>query len=138
MALPASLMDNLLLCPGNKGKQDYMKIDTVIRLRSTQPLMHFLLRTSFCLLLLVVFAACDNAPAAPTKKPSQAPSTSASGPSYQCTTHTSNPVTLTMYYGSEKQEWIDNVVPDFNSRHITACDGPITVKAIAIGSGESM
>jgi Ca-activated chloride channel family protein len=43
-----------------------------------------------------------------------------------------------MYYGSEKQKWINDVVADFNSRSITACDGPITVKATPIGSGDSM
>ena len=43
-----------------------------------------------------------------------------------------------MYYGSEKEAWMKNVVADFNSRNITACDGPITVKAIPIGSGDSM
>ena len=49
-----------------------------------------------------------------------------------------NPVTLTMYYGSEKQAWISDVVADFNSHNYAACDGPITVKATPIGSGQSM
>jgi Ca-activated chloride channel homolog len=114
-----------------------MKKGTSTRSSSKHPFIRFLLRSTFCLLLLAVLAACDMS-TTPAKKPSQTPSASASTQSYQCTTHTSNPVTLTMYYGSEKQEWISNVVPDFNSRHITACDGPITVKAVAIGSGESM
>jgi Ca-activated chloride channel family protein len=43
-----------------------------------------------------------------------------------------------MDYGSEKQAWIEEVVADFNARHIVACDGPITVKATPLGSGESM
>jgi Ca-activated chloride channel family protein len=43
-----------------------------------------------------------------------------------------------MYYGSEKQLWINDVVADFNSRKMIACDGPITVKATPIGSGDSM
>jgi len=43
-----------------------------------------------------------------------------------------------MYYGSEKEAWIKNVVTDFNSQNITACDGPISVKATPIGSGQSM
>lgn len=55
-----------------------------------------------------------------------------------CTAHTSNPVTLSMYYGSEKELWIKDVVADFNSHQLTACDGPITVKATPIGSGDSM
>jgi Ca-activated chloride channel homolog len=55
-----------------------------------------------------------------------------------CTAHTSNPITLTMAYGSEKEAWINDVVADFNSRQLTACDGPITVKATPIGSGDSM
>jgi serine/threonine protein kinase len=56
----------------------------------------------------------------------------------QCTKHSSNPVTLNMYYGSEKEAWISAIVPGFNSRKMTACDGPITVKATPIGSGQSM
>ena len=43
-----------------------------------------------------------------------------------------------MYYGSEKQLWIDDVVADFNNRKMTACDGVITVNATPIGSGDSM
>jgi len=43
-----------------------------------------------------------------------------------------------MYYGSEKQAWINDVVSSFNSQNITACDGPITIKATPIGSGQSM
>jgi len=43
-----------------------------------------------------------------------------------------------MYCSSEKQAWIDDVVPDFNKQHISACDGPITVKATPVGSGTSM
>jgi len=56
----------------------------------------------------------------------------------QCSEHSSNPVQLTMYYGSEKQAWMQDVVANFNSLHMTACDGPITVKATPIGSGLSM
>lgn len=33
---------------------------------------------------------------------------------------------------------MEDVVADFNSRHITACDGPITVSATPAGSGDSM
>lgn len=43
-----------------------------------------------------------------------------------------------MYYGSEKEAWINDVVADFNNRKMTACDGSITVKATPIGSGQSM
>lgn len=60
------------------------------------------------------------------------------GPPIQCSAHSSQPVTLTMYYGSEKQAWMEDVVAQFNSQNIVACDGPITVKATPIGSGESM
>jgi Ca-activated chloride channel family protein len=54
-----------------------------------------------------------------------------------CAGHTSNPITLEMYYGSEKQAWLDDVVKTFNSRHYVACDGPITIHANPIGSGDS-
>jgi len=60
------------------------------------------------------------------------------GQPISCTSHSSNPVTLIMYCSSEKQAWIDDVVPDFNKQHISACDGPITVKATPVGSGTSM
>ena len=43
-----------------------------------------------------------------------------------------------MAYGSEKEAWISDVVANFNSRRLTACDGPITIKATPIGSGDSM
>src|SRR6266705_4406840 len=97
----------------------------------------------WCTLLLVVLSACagfggnqnpgnpqGNQPAQPVQTPP--------GPAIQCTSHSSNPVTLTMYYSSEKQLWINDVVADFNSHNYAACDGPITVKATPIGSGQSM
>ena len=84
-------------------------------------------------LLLTFLIGCSNETNNITK-PTQTP---ASQP-FVCSTHSANPVTLSMYYGSEKQAWIQDVVADFNSRHISACDGPITVQATPIGSGASM
>src|SRR5579864_9564398 len=55
-----------------------------------------------------------------------------------CTTRSSSPVKLTMYYDTEKQDWIKDVVVDFNSRKMVACDGPITVNAIGLNPGETM
>ena len=93
---------------------------------------------SWCVLLLFVLTACNDQ-SAPTKQSSKATGTqTVSGAAIPCTQHSSNPVTITMDYGSEKQAWIDDVVADFNSRNITACDGPITVKATPLGSGTSM
>jgi Ca-activated chloride channel family protein len=43
-----------------------------------------------------------------------------------------------MYYGSEKQAWMTDVVSAFNHARLSACDGPITVNATPYGSGESM
>src|SRR5437667_6648433 len=86
---------------------------------------------SWCLLLLTMLAAC----AFPTSQPTQqAPS----GASIPCSAHSSDPVTLNVLYSSEKQAWIEDAVKDFNNRNIAACDGPITVKATATGSGQSM
>lgn len=93
----------------------------------------FLLISS-CLLLLTVLAAC-NFSVSQTSQPTQ---TAPSGVSIPCTSRSSNPVTLNMLYSSEKQAWIEDTVKDFNSRNIVACDGPITVKAAATGSGQSM
>src|SRR5215471_1636599 len=95
------------------------------------------------LLLLLVLSACsgpgqNNNPGSNQQTESSRPVQTPPGPSIQCTSHSTNPVTLTMYYGSEKKQWIDNVVADFNSSNFAACDGPITVKAIPIGSGQSM
>lgn len=86
----------------------------------------------FIVILVILFSSCDSSNTTPT------PTTSSQNPQIHCSSQSSNPIMLTMYYGSEKQLWIDTVVADFNSRSITACDGPITVKAIPIGSGTSM
>src|SRR5258708_14099430 len=87
---------------------------------------------SLFVLLLTVLSACNFPCTSKASPPPPPPST------IQCTGHSSNPVTLNMYYGSEKEAWINVVVPGFNSRKMTACDGPITVKATPIGSGQSM
>ncbi|GCE19951.1 substrate-binding and vWA domain-containing protein [Dictyobacter kobayashii] len=86
-----------------------------------------------CLLMLTACSGQDttNKPASPTK-------TTSSTASFQCTSKSSTPVTLNMAYSSEKQTWMDAVVADFNRQNITACDGPITVKATPMGSGQSM
>jgi Ca-activated chloride channel family protein len=78
-----------------------------------------------------MLAAC----AFPTSKPTQqAPS----GASIPCSARSSDPVMLNVLYSSEKQAWIEDAVKDFNNQNIAACDGPITVKATATGSGQSM
>ncbi len=93
----------------------------------------------FCIafLLSLLMTACTfpgtSSPATPSTK-----ATATSVANIPCTTHTSNPVQLLMSYGSEKQQWMEDVVKDFNSRNITACDGPIMVKATPVGSGDSM
>ena len=103
--------------------------------------LHQARRSSFAyypiyLLLLLVLAACSTTttPNTSNQRPAQTPANQ----SFQCSAHSSNPVTLTMSYGSEKEAWINDVVATFNSQNITACDGPITVKAVPLGSGQSM
>ncbi len=81
-----------------------------------------------------MLAACG-LPGMPANKPTQTAPDMASIP---CSTHSSNPVTLNVLYSSEKQAWMEDVIKDFNNRNITACDGPITVKATPTGSGQSM
>ncbi len=101
----------------------------------------WLLRSiSWCLLLLFVLTACnDQSPTTKQNGSGKAQGTQAApGAAIACIKRSSNPVTITMDYGSEKQAWIEDVVADFNSRNITACDGPITVKATPLGSGTSM
>jgi len=92
-----------------------------------------LFRALSLVVVLLALAACESGQQ--SQKPTQTPP---GGGIIPCTSHSSNPVTLTMYYGSEKQAWIDDVVKDFNSRNFAACDGPITVKATPLGSGQSM
>lgn len=79
----------------------------------------------YLVLSLVLLASCDSG-SGNTTFPSQ------------CATRPPSPITLTMYYSSEKQAWIEDVVNDFKSRRTTPCDGSITIKAIPIGSGQSM
>lgn len=103
-------------------------------LRSLNPTLRLSLR-ALCLGLLLALAACDNPFAANAHSTTPATTTS----SYTCTAHSSNPVTLTLSYTTEKQAWLENAVASFNQQHITACDGPITVKTIPDeGSGSSM
>jgi Ca-activated chloride channel family protein len=102
------------------------------RFQNTWLLPGFVLRILSLTLLLTILVAC-NSQQQPTVSKTPPP-----GPAPTCTTHTNNPVTLNVYYGSEKQEWMQDVVATFNSQHYAACDGPITVNATPIGSGESM
>ncbi len=92
----------------------------------------FVLRTCSLILLLTILAACND------QQPPAASKTPPPGPAPTCAAHSTNPVTLSVYYGSEKQAWMQDVVATFNSQHYAACDGPITVNATPIGSGESM
>ena len=95
---------------------------------------------SWCALLLCVLTACNgqdtNTPQNGSGKAQGTQTAPSAG--IACTKHSSNPVTIAMDYGSEKQAWIEDVVANFNSRNIVACDGPITVKATPLGSGASM
>src|SRR5437763_8147295 len=87
----------------------------------------------WCLVaVLTLLTACDQTSSSSNQ------GTSSHQASIQCTTQTSTPITLTTYYGSDMQEWMEDVVKDFNSRGISACDGPIHINAQPIGSGESM
>src|SRR5690348_5985837 len=95
----------------------------------------YVLWTAFLLALLV---GCSNNTNTNNKNQDNKATQTSLTQSIACSAHSSNPVTLTMYYGSEKQAWISDVVSNFNRLHMTACDGPITVKATPIGSGLSM
>lgn len=101
-----------------------------------QTTRQYLLSTLCCAMIISLLAACNTEQTTqPSSKPTQQATTASS---LTCATHSTTPVTLSMYYGSEKQAWMEDVVADFNSRHITACDGPVTVEAVPIGSGDSM
>jgi len=85
-----------------------------------------------CLGCLLMLAACSN-PLGSNVTPSPTPTQS-----YACSSHSSTPVTLLIDYSTEKQTWIEAAVASFNQQHISACDGPITVKTQPDGSGEGM
>jgi Ca-activated chloride channel family protein len=88
--------------------------------------------------LLSLLTACAG-PTAPQTTASQTPQPAQkTPPAPSCTSRSSNPVSLTMYYGSEKESWLNNVIATFNKGGYRACDGPITVNAKAMGSGDSM
>ncbi len=91
---------------------------------------------TLCLFFLLPLLSACLGQSSPAQKNTSAPTTPVS--SLVCSSHSSNPVTLNMYYGSEKQAWMQDVIADFNNRHISACDGPITVKGTPVGSGQSM
>src|SRR5579859_3236356 len=110
-----------------------MKMKTSINLSKIKRMGGIAFSFSCFLFLLASLPACSLLGGTP---PAAQPTSSI--PSFACSAHSSNPVTLNMYYGSEKKAWIDDVVADFNSRGMTACDGPITVKATPMGSGQSM
>lgn len=50
-----------------------------------------------------------------------------------CSEPLSTRTVLNMYYGSEKEEWINDVVTDFNNSNTQIC-----VHAVPVGSGQSM
>ncbi|GCE13678.1 substrate-binding and vWA domain-containing protein [Tengunoibacter tsumagoiensis] len=87
------------------------------------------------LLLVLILSACNDQT---TSKPTTQTPTNPGGTAFQCAAHSSNPVSLSFAYGSEKQAWIEDVVKDFNSQKQSACDGTITVTATPMGSGQSM
>lgn len=89
--------------------------------------------TCALLLLFTLLLSCD-APWSVTASPTPTPAPYA----VTCRHHSHDPVTLTLYYGSEKEAWMSDVIADFNHHHYAACDGIITVNAIPIGSGASL
>jgi Ca-activated chloride channel family protein len=90
---------------------------------------------SAALLLIVLLAGCN---LFGNSSQNSQPTKAAPGPAIPCSAHSTEPVTLSMSYGSEKQAWMEAVVAQFNNQHIAACDGAITVTATPIGSGDSM
>jgi len=103
--------------------------------------MRAALRPAWLMLLVALLAsvaACSGATSTPQVYGTPPPTPPIVRAHTPCGPHTTNPVSLTMYYGSEKQAWMEDVVRAFNSAHYVACDGPISVRAIPIGSGDSM
>jgi Ca-activated chloride channel family protein len=94
-----------------------------------------------CLLLLVVLNACSGSTTTQNQHTPTATTSGTTAPgssTIQCAQRTTNPVQLNVAYSSEKQAWMQDVVANFNKHSYTACDGPITVQATPMGSGQSM
>src|SRR5215472_9600231 len=88
---------------------------------------HLRLITSVSLLLvLLVLAACNSSTSAPISYGTPPPAPPVVLSHTPCAAPTAKRFTLTLYYGSEKQAWIEHVVHTFNRRNYVACDGPIT------------
>jgi len=105
-----------------------MKIDaTSLQKRKRQVRFAF---SGIGIMLVAMLLATCSAPWAPP--PAQMPPST-----IQCTS-TPKPVSLTMYYSSEKEAWINKVVQDFNKQQRKACDWPITINPNPMGSGQSM
>ncbi len=83
---------------------------------------------SFLLIVMMVFSSCSLGP-------SQAPPPP---PEFVCPTSTAVPITLNMVYDGTEQSWIQDVIKDFDSQRITACDGPISVQATPMDSALAM
>src|SRR6266571_3115107 len=102
--------------------------------RHPHKLVHNILYVLWATFLLALLVGCSIGTNTSNKNQGNKVTQTSAGQPIVCSEHSSNPVTLAMYYGSEKQAWISDVVTNFNSLHMTACDGPITVKATPIGS----
>ncbi len=70
--------------------------------------------------LLASVAACSGATSTPQVYGTPPPTPPVVRAHTPCGPHTTNPVSLTMYYGSEKQAWMEDVVRAFNSAHYVA------------------
>src|SRR5262249_517546 len=96
-----------------------------------------LMRTVPCLcLFLLLLAACSFGGGSSTATPS--PTQKSTSSSFQCSSHSSNPVMLTMYYGRDKLHCINELVPDLTNRDSTDLDGQSRIKAVAVGTGPSV
>ncbi|WP_052889940.1 substrate-binding and vWA domain-containing protein [Thermogemmatispora carboxidivorans] len=107
--------------------------ETLSRRRRRAPWSNLFYSFSALLMLFTFLVSCEapwSATASPTPTPAPYP--------VNCQHHSSDPVTLTLYYGSEKEAWMSDVIADFNNHHYAGCDGLITVNAIPIGSGDSL
>src|SRR5438874_10527076 len=97
--------------------------------------VHFIFYVLWTAFLLALLVGCSGDTNTINKSQGNKATQTSLNQTITCSEHSSNPVTLTMYYDSEKQAWISDVVSDFNNLHMTACDGTITIKATPIGSG---
>jgi Ca-activated chloride channel family protein len=90
-------------------------------------------RLAYAILVIATLCGCDR------KTDNSGGATSQNQQAQPSPASPNAPATLELVfaYGSEKQNWIDDVTKGFNDSHQRVGDAIVTVKTVPLGSGES-